>query len=56
MIKGYTVFDCTLREVGYQTGWYFDVEFARDIYKFAHGNVPMDTKVFWANGFNGCCC
>lgn len=32
-----TLFDCTLREVGYQTGWYFDKKFAIDMYKFAHG-------------------
>jgi len=31
------VFDCTLREVGYQTGWYFDAEFCRDLYLFAQG-------------------
>ncbi|MEG1875959.1 MAG: pyruvate carboxyltransferase [Lachnospiraceae bacterium] len=37
MIKGIKVFDCTLREVGYQTGWYFDKEFAQNIYKFALG-------------------
>lgn len=38
MINGLRIFDCTLREVGYQTGWHFDVSFARDIYKFAHSN------------------
>jgi 4-hydroxy 2-oxovalerate aldolase len=37
MINGYKIFDCTLREVGYQTGWYFDINFARDVYKFAQG-------------------
>lgn len=31
------VFDCTLREVGYQTGWYFDTKFCRDLYTFAQG-------------------
>ena len=31
-------FDCTLREVGYQTGWFFDESFCRDIYLFAQGN------------------
>ena len=31
------VFDCTLREVGYQTGWFFDVDFCRDLYVFAQG-------------------
>ena len=37
MIKGYSIFDCTLREVGYQTGWYFDMDFARELYRFAQG-------------------
>ncbi len=37
MINGLKVFDCTLREVGYQTGWYFDDEFVRSVYKFAQG-------------------
>jgi 4-hydroxy 2-oxovalerate aldolase len=37
VIKGYKIFDCTLREVGYQTGWYFDEDFSRDVYKFAQG-------------------
>ena len=37
MKNNLTVFDCTLREVGYQTGWYFDSSFATDVYKFAHG-------------------
>jgi 4-hydroxy 2-oxovalerate aldolase len=32
-----TIFDCTLREVGYQTGWYFDEDFCRDLYRFAQG-------------------
>lgn len=32
-----TLFDCTLREAGYQTGWYFDKNFVIDMYKFAHG-------------------
>lgn len=31
------VFDCTLREVGYQTGWYFDADFCRSLYVFAQG-------------------
>ena len=31
------VFDCTLREVGYQTGWFFDVNFCRELYSFAQG-------------------
>jgi len=38
MIGNMNVFDCTLREVGYQTGWYFDDEFARNVYKFAQTN------------------
>jgi len=37
MINGVRIFDCTLREVGYQTGWYFDVEFSRNLYQFAQG-------------------
>lgn len=37
MIKGFQIFDCTLREVGYQTGWHFDPEFVRAVYKFAQG-------------------
>lgn len=37
MIKNVSIFDCTLREVGYQTGWYFDDDFVRDLYKFALG-------------------
>jgi 4-hydroxy 2-oxovalerate aldolase len=36
--KKITFFDCTLREAGYQTGWYFDETFCRDIYRFAQGN------------------
>lgn len=35
MINGVTLFDCTLREVGYQTGWFFDPLFMRDYYRFA---------------------
>ena len=31
------VFDCTLREIGYQTGWFFDISFCRDLYIFAQG-------------------
>ncbi|MBD8973035.1 MAG: hypothetical protein EGQ63_04280 [Clostridiales bacterium] len=38
MIGNMSIFDCTLREVGYQTGWYFDTEFARDVYTFAQTN------------------
>lgn len=38
MIGNLNVFDCTLREVGYQTGWYFDIEFARKVYNFAQTN------------------
>jgi 4-hydroxy 2-oxovalerate aldolase len=36
--KKITIFDCTLREVGYQTGWFFDESFCRDVYLFAQGN------------------
>ena len=35
MINGITLFDCTLREVGYQTGWFFDPSFMRSYYRFA---------------------
>jgi 4-hydroxy 2-oxovalerate aldolase len=35
MINGITLFDCTLREVGYQTGWFFDQSFMRSYYRFA---------------------
>ena len=38
MIGNMNIFDCTLREVGYQTGWYFDKEFARNVYNFAQTN------------------
>jgi 4-hydroxy 2-oxovalerate aldolase len=31
------IFDCTLREAGYQTGWYFEESFCHDIYRFAQG-------------------
>ena len=37
MIKNIKIFDCTLREVGYQTGWYFSEQCVRDLYKFAQG-------------------
>ena len=37
MKNNLTLFDCTLREAGYQTGWHFDKNFAMDVYKFAHG-------------------
>lgn len=37
MIRNMKVFDCTLREVGYQTGWYFDEGFLHAIYKYALG-------------------
>jgi 4-hydroxy 2-oxovalerate aldolase len=36
--KNITIFDCTLREAGYQTGWYFDESFCKNIYHFAEGN------------------
>lgn len=31
------IFDCTLREAGYQTGWFFDEDFCHDLYRFAQG-------------------
>lgn len=34
MINNVTMFDCTMREVGYQTGWYFDAAFLRAYYRF----------------------
>lgn len=34
MINGITLFDCTIREVGYQTGWFFDPGFLRGYYRF----------------------
>lgn len=37
MMNGVKIFDCTLREVGYQTGWHFDKDFVRRIYTFAQG-------------------
>lgn len=35
MIGGLTVFDCSMREIGYQTGWNFTEKTAKDIYNFA---------------------
>lgn len=35
MIKGISIFDCSIREIGYQTGWYFSDKTVRDIYNFA---------------------
>ena len=35
--RNITFFDCTLREVGYQTGWFFDPQFCHDIYTFDQG-------------------
>jgi len=37
MLNDVTIFDCTLRELGYQTGWYFDTKFVHDIYSFVQG-------------------
>lgn len=34
MINGITLFDCTGREVGYQTGWFFEQSFLREYYRF----------------------
>ena len=39
MIANMKTFDCTLREVGYQTGWYFDKKVAQDIYRFAEARA-----------------
>jgi len=33
MINDISLFDCTIREAGYQTGWYFDKKFVCDWYK-----------------------
>ncbi|MDD6039230.1 MAG: pyruvate carboxyltransferase [bacterium] len=35
MINGLTIFDCSMREIGYQTGWNFTEKTAKDIYNFA---------------------
>lgn len=35
MINGIEIFDCSLREIGYQTGWYFSEKTAIDVYNFA---------------------
>lgn len=37
MVRNIKIFDCTLREVGYQTGWHFDEIFCDTIYKYAQG-------------------
>ncbi len=37
MINNINLFDCTLRESGYQTGWFFDTKFVHDIYSFTLG-------------------
>ena len=37
MINGVTIFDCSLREIGYQTGWNFTEKTVRDLYRFAQG-------------------
>lgn len=37
MINNITLFDCTLRESGYQTGWFFDNKFVHDMYSFTLG-------------------
>lgn len=37
MLNNIILFDCTLRESGYQTGWYFDQKFVTDMYSFALG-------------------
>lgn len=35
MIGNLTIFDCSIREIGYQTGWNFTDKTVRDIYNFA---------------------
>lgn len=37
MINNIQIFDCSIREIGYQTGWHFDKDVLVDIYKFALG-------------------
>lgn len=37
MINNLKIFDCSLREIGYQTGWFFSEKTVRDLYKFAQG-------------------
>jgi len=37
MISDIKLFDCTIRESGYQTGWYFDSEFIREWYQLLNG-------------------
>lgn len=39
MIANIKVFDCTLREIGYQTGWFFDKKTAQNIYRFAEARA-----------------
>lgn len=34
MIHGVSIVDCTIREAGYQTGWYFDKKFVIEWYQF----------------------
>lgn len=34
MINAVNLFDCTIREAGYQTGWFFDKSFLMDYYRF----------------------
>ena len=37
MLNNITLFDCTIREAGYQTGWYFDTKFVHEMYSFSQG-------------------
>ena len=37
MVNGIELFDCSIREIGYQTGWNFTEKTVRDIYNFAQG-------------------
>ena len=48
MINNVGIFDCTLREVGYQTGWYFSDEFVKNLYKFASN----DNKYYMEQDLN----
>lgn len=41
MIGNITIFDCTFRELGYQTGWFFDKQVCVDYYNFAQ-SVGID--------------
>lgn len=38
MLANMKIFDCSLREIGYQTGWYFDKKFCQELYRFAESH------------------